>query len=186
MSFADKLRSGELPREERDLCPPGTYVFQVTKTFARNKEGEIVLGKNGDGAGLPEVSLLVAPLRDPQNAKSVDRDLGLFAKVTMPIDVPGAKPVSVDTYKKLLNRVCNLVGTDRLPAFDWKDKGRIQEVADEVETLGAALFAGEEDLDGCTFIAEVVHTTSPKDNKTYANLRGIRQELGDAQLSSLE
>ena len=179
MGYADEFDSME---DGKPLVPEGTFVFQVQKTV---KPKEITLGKYGDSAGIPEIQVVAAPLKDPANAKSVVRDLGIFQRVAIPFKTEGSAKLTQETYKKVVNRLCNLVG-DKLPPFDWKDKDAQRQVFNATDELAEDLLTNGGTLDGCTFIAEVVHTKSAKDGKTYANLRGIRQELGKATLSTLE
>ena len=178
MGYADEVDEME---DGKELIPEGTFVFAVTKTV---KPKEITLGKYGDSAGLPEIQVVAAPLKDPQNIKSAVRDLAVFQRVSIPFKVEGSAKLTQETYKKVVNRLCNLVG-ERLPAFDWKDKEAQRACFTATEELGEDILMNGGTLDGSTFIAEVVHNKSEKDGKTYANLRGIRQELGKATLSSL-
>ena len=181
MGYADEVDEME---DGKEIIPEGTYVFQVQKTV---KPKEITLSKYGDSAGLPEIQVIAAPLKDPANAKSVARDLGVFHRVAIPFKTENSAKLTQETYKKVVNRLCNLVG-DKLPPFDWKDKDLQRACFNATDELGEDVLMNGGNLDGCTFIAEVVHNKSEKDGetKTFANLRGIRQELGKATLSALE
>lgn len=185
MGYAEKYLNNELA-SGKELCPPGTYVFQVVSTIIpKTEDGSIPLGKYGDGAGVPEIRVVACPLRDPDNAKSVERDYGVFYSLSIPFDTPTSVPLTESLLERLTYRLTATLGS-MLPEWNSKDRKAKATVFKAVDELAVKLFNERGNVDGATFIAEVTHNKSEKTGQVYANLRGVRQKLGEAQLTALE